>query len=156
MQETNQKVTDNAIGILNGLIETCRDGETGFKTAADGADRADLKSVFSELSTERGRCAEALSTVVRSLGGEPHDSGHIAGALHRSWINLKTAISGNDDKAILEECEKGEDYAKQRFTDALKESLPANVRAEVERAAATVKRAHDRVRDLRDAERAKA
>lgn len=156
MQETNQKVTDNAVSVLNGLIETCRDGETGFKTAADGADRADLKSVFSELSTERGRCAEALSTVVKSLGGEPHDSGHIAGALHRGWINLKTAISGNDDKAILEECEKGEDYAKQRFTDALKESLPANVRAEVERAAAIVKRAHDRVRDLRDAERAKA
>lgn len=156
MQHTNEKTTDNAVDILNGLIETCRDGENGFKEAAESADRADLKSLFRELSAERGKCADELSAVVKTLGGEPHESGHVAGALHRGWINLKTALSGNDDKAVLEECEKGEDYAKGRFNDALKEPLPANVRAEVERVAAIVKRAHDRVRDLRDAERAKS
>lgn len=156
MQHTDQKTTDKAVDTLNGLIETARDGENGFKTAADGAESTELKRLFSEYSAQRGAMATELSQVVATLGGEPHETGHVAGALHRGWINIKTAVAGNDDKAILEECERGEDYAKQKFTEALKEPLPANVRAVVERMAADVKQAHDRVRDLRDAERAKA
>jgi uncharacterized protein (TIGR02284 family) len=65
-------------------------------------------------------------------------------------MNLKEAFSSRDDKAILEECERGEDYAKKAFTEALDEPLPENVRTVVQRMASEVKMAHDRVRGLRD------
>lgn len=69
-------------------------------------------------------------------------------------MNIKEALTTRDDKAILEECERGEDYAKKSFTEALDEPLPENVRTVVQRMATEVKMAHDRVRGLRDRARA--
>lgn len=154
MQNTTQKTTDQTIDVLNNLIETARDGQNGFQTAAEGAKAPELKSFFSDSATERANFVTELSRLVTSLGGEPHETGHVAGAVHRGWINIKTAVSGNDDKAILEEAERGEDYAKKAFTDALSESLPAETRAVVERMAKQVQQTHDRVRDLRNQARA--
>ena len=154
MQDTTRKTTDQVIDTLNNLIETARDGQNGFETAAEGAKSPDLKSFFAQNATERANFATELSRLVTTLGGEPHETGHVAGAMHRGWINIKTAVTGNDDKAILEEAERGEDYAKKAFSDALKESLPAEVRSVVDRMANQVIATHDRVRDLRDAARA--
>ena len=156
MQNTSQKTTDQTIDVLNNLIETARDGQNGFQTAAEGAKSPELKSFFSDSATERANFVTELSRLVTSLGGEPHETGHVAGAVHRGWINIKTAVGGNDDKAILEEAERGEDYAKKAFTDALSESLPAETRAVVERMAKQVQQTHDRVRDLRNQARAAA
>lgn len=141
---------DKAIGVLNDLIETCKDGAKGFATAAEDADSANLKTLFAKLSAQRESFAADLEGIVSSLGGKPAESGHVAGAAHRGWINLKAAVSGNDDKAILNECERGEDYAKKAYADALKETLPGEVRAVVERQARDVGAAHDQVRNLRD------
>ncbi len=154
MDNTTQKTTDQTIDLLNNLIETARDGQNGFSTAAEGAKDSALKTFFSDSATERANFVTELSRLVTSLGGEPHETGHVAGAVHRGWINIKTAVSGNDDKAILEEAERGEDYAKKAFTDALSESLPAETRAVVERMAKQVQQTHDRVRGLRDQARA--
>lgn len=156
MQDTTRKTTDQTIDVLNNLIETARDGQNGFQTAAEGASTSALKTFFSDSATERANFVTELSRLVTSLGGEPHETGHVAGAVHRGWINIKTAVSGNDDKAILEEAERGEDYAKKAFSDALSESLPAETRAVVERMAKQVQQTHDRVRDLRDQARAAA
>lgn len=153
-------MTDDAnkktIAVLNELIETCKDGAQGFTTASEDAKDASLKSTFGKYATQRAAFATELDGLVTGLRGDAADSGHIAGVVHRGWINLKAALSGNDDKAILNECERGEDYAKKAYTDALKENLPATVRAVVERQASDVKDAHDRVRDLRNAANAAA
>jgi uncharacterized protein (TIGR02284 family) len=69
-------------------------------------------------------------------------------------MNLKEALTTRDDKAILEECERGEDYAKKTFTEALVEPLPEAIRTVVQRMTAEVTMAHDQVRDLRDRARA--
>lgn len=74
----------------------------------------------------------------------------MAGALHRGWVSVKTALSTQDDKAVLEECERGEDAAVARYRKALKAALPADVRALVERQAQGAQRNHDEVRALRD------
>lgn len=145
---------DKTVSVLNGLIETCRDGEKGFTTAAEGADSADLKQLFSSMATQRGTFAHELEVKVTGLGGKPADMGHVAAAAHRGWMNIKAAVSGNDDKAILNECERGEDYAKKAFADALNESLPADIRPIVARQASDVTAAHDKVRDLRDQQNA--
>ncbi len=149
--------TDNnneTVSVLNGLIETCRDGEKGFTTAAEGSKSADLKQFFSEMASQRATFAHELEVKVTGLGGKPADMGHVAAVAHRGWMNIKTAVSGNDDKAILNECERGEDFAKKAFTDALNEALPADLRPMIARQSGDVKTAHDKVRDLRDRQNA--
>jgi uncharacterized protein (TIGR02284 family) len=150
MSDTN----DKAISVLNELIETCKDGAKGFATAAERAESAELKSLFSKYSAQRASFAADLDGQVVSLRGKPAESGHVAAAVHRGWIDLKTAFIGNDDKALLNECERGEDYAKKAYADALKEQLPSDAWAIVQRQSGEVKAAHDKIRDLRNAARA--
>jgi uncharacterized protein (TIGR02284 family) len=87
---------------------------------------------------------------VAGAGGSPEDTGSIAGALHRGWISVKEAVTSRDDKAILEECERGEDYAKAQYRKALEHELPEAIRVVVERQYQGVVANHDRVKALRD------
>jgi uncharacterized protein (TIGR02284 family) len=144
---------DNAISVLNNLIETCKDGELGFKTAAEGLKSADLKAKFLEYSRQRGEMVRELQNQVRQLGGDPEKSGSMSGSLHRGWLDIKSAITGKDDHAIVAEAERGEDVAKAAFENALKETLPGTAQAVVQQQAAKVRQAHDAVRDLRDREK---
>ena len=146
--ESNDKV----ISTLNDLIETCRDGEEGFREAAEGVKRSDLKTIFYEFSQQRAEFMGVLQELVRSLGGDPETSGSIAGAAHRGWINIKSAVTGQDESAILNECERGEDHAKSAYADALKLALPANITDILRQQSQSVQAAHNRVKELRDAE----
>ncbi|MGB8167899.1 MAG: PA2169 family four-helix-bundle protein [Chthoniobacteraceae bacterium] len=143
--------TTSITSVLNSLIETCKDGQEGFRTAAENVKSADSKALFFELATQRQQFASELQGLVDGLGDEPEKSGSIAGALHRGWIDLKAAVTNDDEHSILAECERGEDSAAAEYHKALEQNhLPQNVRAIVERQATAVQAAHDRVRALRD------
>lgn len=142
---------DDVISTLNGLIETCKDGQEGFKEAAEGVERSDLKSLFYEFSQQRSQFAGELQTLVQSLGGDPENTGSLAGSIHRGWINIKSAVMGKDEAAILNECERGEDSAKNMYKEALETELPANIMETVRNQYSSVQAAHDRVKALRDA-----
>ena len=75
-------------------------------------------------------------------------AGTVAGALHHGWMNIKSAVTGDDDNAIITECERGEDSALSAYRDALGKDMPAGVRSIVERQFSQVKQAHDRIRAL--------
>ncbi len=141
------------ISIINSLIETLKDGQEGFRQAAEGVKDAELKSLFNEYSLQRSRFAGELQSEAISLGeSKPEDSSSTAGALHRTWINLKSAVTSRDDHAILAECERGEDSALKEYRDAMaKEELSSPVRDIVSRQYTEVKSAHDRIKQLRDA-----
>lgn len=141
---------ENVISTINNLIETCKDGQEGFKQAADGVERSDLKSLFYEFSQQRSQFVGELQTLVRDVGGDPETTGSIAGSLHRGWINIKSAVTGRDEAAILNECERGEDSAKNAYKEALQENLPASVTEVIQRQAAAVQTAHDKIKALRD------
>ncbi|MEO8308265.1 MAG: PA2169 family four-helix-bundle protein [Pseudomonadota bacterium] len=142
---------DATISILNDLIETSKDGEKGFAKAAEDTKSAQLKAIFMQASSRCAASARELQEQVRALGGEPEDGGSALGAMHRGWLDVKLAVTGRDDKAILSECERGEDVAKASYAKALRENLPANVRAIVERQNTGVLANHDRVLALRNA-----
>ena len=144
---------DDVIATLNGLIQTCRDGQQGFKEAAEGVERSDIKTHFYEWSQQRAEFAGVLQGLVRSLGGDPETEGSFSGALHRGWIDIKSAVTGRDEKAILNECERGEDAAKHAYHDALEMSLPSNVADVLEQQSQSVLAAHNRVKELRDTEK---
>lgn len=141
---------DDVISTLNGLIETCKDGQDGFKEAADGVERSDLKSLFYEFSQQRSQFAGELQTLVQSLGGDPENSGSVSAALHRGWINIKSAVTGKDETSILNECERGEDVAKNAYKEALEQPLPGYIQETIKTQYASVQSAHDRVKALRD------
>jgi uncharacterized protein (TIGR02284 family) len=147
---------DDSESVLNDLIETSKDGEKGFMKAAEDAHDAELKSLFTECAKRCREGAAELQAKVRSQGGSPEKTGSAAGALHRGWISLREAVSRRDDKAILEECERGEDYAKGQYRKALEQNLPADIRTIVDRQYQGVLANHDRVRMLRDRYRAAA
>ncbi len=141
---------DDVIATLGGLIQTCVDGEEGFRTAGEAVKSSETKTFFFENSQERARFAGELEMLVRELGGDPSHKGTFTGAIHRGWMDLRTAIIGNDERDILSECERGEDSAKKAFRDALDQSLPANIRSIVQRQCDAIVRTHDRVKTLRD------
>ncbi|CAE6812613.1 ferritin-like domain-containing protein [Paraburkholderia domus] len=140
----------NVVSVLNDLIETSKDGEKGFRKAAEDAHDAQLKAMFLSRAQDCARGARELQDVVQGLGGKPESGGSMSGALHRGWVDVKSAVTSRSDHEILAECEKGEDVAKKRYHDALEKGLPLDVRTIVERQYEGVLQNHDRVRDLRD------
>lgn len=133
---------------LNSLTETCKDGEEGFRSAAENVKRSDLRSLFQKYSSQRAQFAAELQAEVAKLGGSPETGGSVAGAAHRGWLNLKSAITGNDDAAIISECERGEDVAKEAYSKALAKDLPSDLQAIVRRQYNEVLQAHNQVRSL--------
>jgi uncharacterized protein (TIGR02284 family) len=143
-------VNDKVIATLNDLIETSKDGEKGLALAARATQEPELNEVFRQGEQSYRDAVAELQDQVRQLGGDATEFGSMKAAAHRGWISLKTAMSSRDDMAILEECERGEDYAKARYGAALNVDLPESVRSVVERQYAGVKANHDRIRDLRN------
>ena len=140
---------DVTVKTLNELIETLKDGQNGFKSAAADVKDMRVKSVFTELASERTRLAGELQSEVSRLGGEPEKTGSASAAVHRGWINLKSALGGGE-KSILDEAERGEDVAVKSYEKAMQAKLPPDVAGVVRRQYEEVKKAHDKVRDLRD------
>ena len=137
---------------IENLIETLKDGQEGFKQAAEAVKNPQLKSTFEEYSRQRARFAIELRT--HAATPDERDakmSGSASGALHRGWINLKSALTGGGDHAILAECERGEDSAVEEFRKAVNNDLSLPVQEIVSRQYTQIKEAHDRVKHLRDA-----
>jgi uncharacterized protein (TIGR02284 family) len=138
------------VSVLNDLIETSRDGATGFQTCAEGAKDAKLKAYFSTRVQDCNEAVRELNVEVLHHGGKPAEHGNASGVLRRAWLNIRTAVTSNDDLAVLEECESAEDAALDAYRTALKETMPEQVRALVQKQYAGAKQNHDRVRQLRD------
>ena len=149
MNQTAMK-PDQVVSTLNSLIEVNRDGQNGFKEAAGKIEDPQIKAFCLEQSLSRAKFVGELQSEVRSMGTEPDTTGSIAGALHRGWMDLKSALGGGDH-AILAATETGEDHAITQYTKALEETLPAPVRDLVQRQLQSVKQAHDKVKSMRDA-----
>ena len=98
--------------------------------------------------------AQELYEQIRGLGGDLEEGGSAMGAMHRGWVAVKATLSTYDDKAVLEECERGEDNAMARYRKALKKPLPAGIKLIVERQMQGVQRNHDQIKMLRDQFRA--
>jgi len=143
------KDRDTVISTLNGLIETCKDGQNGFLDASGAVKDLHLKSLFAKFSQQRAHFAGELQQEVIRLGEDPEKKGSVAASIHRGWINLKAAVTGGSESAIIAECERGEDSAKSEYRKALDSGLlPGDIRAIVERQFVEVKATHDQVRSL--------
>ena len=144
-----KRPNEDVIFVLNNLIQTCKDGEEGFLTAGDAVQDLNLRAVFHMYAQQRARFRAELTNEVLHHGGNPASSGHIAGALHRGWLNIRTAVAGTETRVIVGECDFGEDAAVKAYSDALKKVLPFYLLEIVRRQYAEVKSAHDAVRNIK-------
>lgn len=140
----------NTTQTLNGLIKICKDGQDGFRDAAENVKNPDLKTLFSQYSLQRSKFAGELQALVIEHGEEPDKTSSIVSAIHRGWMDLKSAFTKGSDHAILAECERGEDYAVKAYRQALADELPANIRDVVFSQNTAVQATHDDIRDRRD------
>ena len=138
------------ISTLNTLIATTIDSITGYEDSAKNIDNERFREIFRERANERQQIVEQLRSEVRRLGGEPEDDGSFMGKTHQRFEDLKAAITGRDEKAIINEVERGEDYLKAKFEAALKDDqLSGDSRAVVERAYQSVRTGHDQISNLK-------
>jgi uncharacterized protein (TIGR02284 family) len=136
--------------MLNTLSATLTDSVKGYRESADHSETPHLKQLFGEMADERSRMASELRAEVARLGGEADDDGSTAGYLHQRFLDLKAAVTGRDDEAIVNEVERGEDYLKEKFEAALaSENLSGQSRQVVERVFESVRKGHDRVSALK-------
>jgi len=132
---------------INHLIDTAKDGENGFLAAARDCTNSDLKHLFSQLSRERAVFSTKLKPFVEKsdIDSEP---GTLAAAVHRGWINLKSTVASRENLAVLEECERGEEYAQQQYTDALATLELGHATDTVQSQADSIRKSHNRVKSF--------
>lgn len=138
------------ITTLNTLTATLIDSIAGYRDAAEHAESGRFQELFRGFADDRSKAAEGLRAQVTALGGNAEDDGSILGKAHRGFLDLKSAITGRDDKAIVNEVERGEDYLKEKFEMALKDGeLSPESRTVVEAAYQSVRQGHDQMSDLK-------
>jgi len=141
---------DAEISTLQTLTTTLLDSVNGYEEAAKHTENPRFQEIFRERSSERRQVAEDLRSEIRRLGGDAPDGGSFMGKTHQTWLDLKAAITGNDDKRVINSVEAGEDYLKEKFETALNSgNLSGETRQAVERAYQSVRSGHDQISQLK-------
>lgn len=131
--------------VLNQLIESCKDGERGFRYAANHVNNATVKALFTEIASQRERFVADLLPHAHRLGGPTESNGTTAAALHRGWMTILDVLTA-DDAAIIREAERGENAAVATYENALEGMLPPTAQDLVERQCALIRHARNRIR----------
>lgn len=146
-EERRQAIADH----FNKLIAICKDGQAGYQAAADDTRDPELRELFHRLAVQRADFAADLQELVEALRCEPRRHSTLAGAVHRGWLNLKSALTHGDHHAALVECERGEDAAVEAYRRVLEEApLDGELRRMIANQAFAVRDAHAEVSFLRD------
>lgn len=148
--ETNQSFVDQ----VNKIIQTNLDRREGYEKAIDEVKDGSLKSVFQECCRQSNENVNELRAIVLQNGGTPVDTTSTSGDLYRIWMDIKTALSANNSKAVLQSCEKGEDIALNAYRDATESANGHTVTASVLSTLNSQKEGilsmHNKVKALRD------
>lgn len=117
-EESHQNLVDN----LQELLEKNYDAEKGFKNAMEDSKNPRLKQFLKKQALQKNQFVTELEHLIRSLNEEPKEKGSTKGDLHRTWMDIKNALSSNKDEAVLEECIRGEKASKKEYEEKLKEN----------------------------------
>lgn len=135
------------------LVETLRDGERGYRDAAQklrDSDRAEWASVLERFSEQRAEFRREIVALGHHYGDDVDESGTTTAALHRGWIALKDALTGDDAGSVLGAAVTGENHAVSEYEKALGKDLSAGFRDVVSRQHQAVVAARDEVKALQN------
>ena len=138
------------ISTLNTLIATTIDSVTGYEDSAKNIDNERFREIFRKRADERQEVVEQLRSEVRRLGGDPEDGGSFMGKAHQRFEDLKAAITRRDEKSIINEVERGEDYLRDKWQAALQSGdLKGESQELAQRCYQSVKAGHDQMSQLK-------
>lgn len=127
--EANKKIVDT----INELIAVCKEGERGYKNASERVENDEFKTILYRLSQQRALFRSELENdLIKDFGQEAKSDDTIVSKLHRGWMDFKAGLSGNDTKAVLDECMRGEKHAIDKYSDALNGKLPSYIEERVQ------------------------
>lgn len=145
--------TEKCDKALRELMIINHDREEGYARAADDAKDNDLKIIFSRFSNQSKAFANQLKDFIGDWDKMPEDDKtKLSGKLYRVWMDMKTALAGNNRKSVLNSCEFGEDVAKKTYDDILAdtEEIPSDVLAIIRQQRAALQEGHDMIKSMRD------
>jgi len=117
------ETTKEAVKTLEGLISILEDGKLGYTNAAEHVENPAMKTEFLEFARERALFIVELQDEINKLGKSTDTSGGgPLGALHRTWIDIKSSFTGGDTEAIINACVTGEEAAIEKYRKALEEN----------------------------------
>ena len=115
--------TDKTINVLNKMVGINNDRIEGYQTASGETDEPDLKALFLQFSLISEKCKQELSSEIFRLGGTPTEETKISGKIYRTWMDIKSSVTGNDRISLLNSCEFGEEHAVETYEEVLKDDL---------------------------------
>ncbi|SFP96732.1 ferritin-like domain-containing protein [Hymenobacter arizonensis] len=138
--------------LLNELVETLKDGQKGYADAMTDVEDARLKDTFKKYAAQRSEYITEIEDQMFKLNLKPDESGSVTATVHRAWIDLKAALTSKNNNAVLNECERGEDYAVKAYQTALKaQDLPSPVKSVIEKQYQGVQEALSTIKSLKTA-----
>jgi uncharacterized protein (TIGR02284 family) len=115
---------------LNDLLEKTYDAERGFKKASENVENSALKTYFANKARERYQFGHDLKEEIRSFNQDVDKGGSLTGSAHRTWMDIKSFFSIDDEESMLEEAIRGEKAAIKEYEDVLEDtSLPMSTKS---------------------------
>lgn len=150
-EEADIKIHKEVKNNLQDLLEKNYDAQKGFTKAMQNAKNENLKRFLKQQVSQRSRFATEITQELRDLNEEPKESGSVTGDLHRTWIDIKSAVAGNEDEAVLEECIRGEKASADEYQDKLeKYTFPSKVSSVLQKQSSEIQNTLSRVKRLED------
>jgi uncharacterized protein (TIGR02284 family) len=123
MSTTTYKLPQKSIDYLQNLITLNIDSRDGFREAVENMDKGsgtEMSRMLSQIAVERDRQAMELQTLVAGNHEEPQQTGSMAAAAHRAWMDLRATLGGGN-KAMLDEVVRGEEHVKSQYDAAIQD-----------------------------------
>lgn len=116
------KFTEKMSNKLNELLEKNYDAEKGYKKAAENVENSKLKQFFKEQAQQRYDFGHQIKSEIKNYGESPDKGGSTTGAMHRTWMDIETAFSSNNEETILNEVQKGEKAAIEEYDEVIQDT----------------------------------
>lgn len=136
------------------LVETLKDGQKGYAASAEklaDSDRPEWAETMRRLEQQRATFTQEIVAMGHDYGDDVDESGSALAAVHRGWLTLKDALTGDKPSGVLDAAVQGEDHTVSEYEKALKEDLSDGFRAVVERQHGEIVAARDEVKALQTA-----
>jgi len=150
-EHAKENIHKNLVHNLQSLLKKNYDAEKGFKKAVEDAKSKHLKEYLKHQAVKRNRFATEIDNELRSLNEKPKESGSAAGTLHRTWMDIKSAVSGNNDQAVLEECIRGDKASVEEYEETLqKNNFPPKISSVLNNQLSDIKSTLSKVKTFED------
>lgn len=150
-EQADQDIHDNLVNNLQELLEKNYDAEKGFTKAMQDVKNDNLSKFFKYQAAQRSQFANELTNEIINLNETPKESGSVTGAVHRTWIDIKTSLSGDKDEAVLEECIRGEKASVEEYESRLQENrFPSNIENTLTNQKSSIQNTLNKVKTLED------